>query len=556
MALNFLKNTKNLSLGRLFRLGRKGAEAAPPAEEEANKWYDGTETPLLAIEGLLKDEAQRRNSKVHIIAVEDFRIALGDKWLRLRGKVALIADGIIQRHIGPGNLSNTIGDDKFILVFRTVPVEEGRRRTILIANELGRRLVGANFTGMETAKVRIAEVAPEELLTESGALDLENLSRLAAAGEAIEPIELPAAPIPGAPPASTPGGIASMTNPERKASAKGRPGWTDIDHPSTPASTDLAFTPSTERTGPAPTWQAIEGVGLDTRGDGPQMVEIEGQPRKAPLGDWVAITPETSHTEPRDYAAPAAPASRRVIDILYRPTWNAQTQAVDIHCCLPILREGQTVLDSTKALAAIGGATERFDQMVVAAAMAGLTNMAAKRTKSTLVVPIHFATLHKRTFSSILDVLGGCADAIRLLHLVFEIIDIPEITSAERLAQGAATLNGLCREVILRSPLAWPRFNILGAAHPAAIGVDLDTTPAQERSESKFAATLAEFRAGAGTTPVYLWGVRRRPEVLAAVEVGFAMINGTVLMADQPEPRKTISVPLATFKKAATAKTK
>ncbi|KAF0115528.1 MAG: hypothetical protein FD149_1578 [Rhodospirillaceae bacterium] len=190
MVLKFLKR-KTARLKKLL-----GFEQPPPPPSGAGKkredWFEGVSQ---TIENILKEEAARFGAnKIHIISLTDFRTALGTRWQRLSLKVMLIGESVIQRHIGPGHLYSRQGEDTFLLVFRNIPPHEAHRRTVLIANDLGHRLVGAAFSDL-SAQIRIAEINAAQLLTPEGTIDGTVLATVAATGTTVDLTRPDTAPV-------------------------------------------------------------------------------------------------------------------------------------------------------------------------------------------------------------------------------------------------------------------------------------------------------------------------------------------------------------------------
>ena len=121
-------------------------------------------------EQLAKEEDGAFQIKLHIVSLVEFREAVGDKWSKLSDKVMMIAEGVINMHLGAGNIFNRQGSDFFILLFRTCDNTEARRRAVIIAQELGTRLVGDQFVGSEVPLALAAEVSTEDGLHEDGSV--------------------------------------------------------------------------------------------------------------------------------------------------------------------------------------------------------------------------------------------------------------------------------------------------------------------------------------------------------------------------------------------------
>lgn len=126
-------------------------------------------------------------TRLHIISLADFREAVGAKWSRLADKVAMIADTLIRRHIGSGNVYSHEGDDTILLLFPTLPRDEARRRVATITRELGRHLLGDGVVGGERPLALMANVALSEVADGAGGVDGAAVRRAVRDAEAFVP---------------------------------------------------------------------------------------------------------------------------------------------------------------------------------------------------------------------------------------------------------------------------------------------------------------------------------------------------------------------------------
>ncbi|MEO5374090.1 MAG: hypothetical protein H7840_07385, partial [Alphaproteobacteria bacterium] len=314
------------------------------------------------------------------------------------------------------------------------------------------------------------------------------------------------------------------------------PRWTEMK--AGPGNLDTATTP--EARTPRPSAE-------------PHMVAIQHTPAR-PEPTWTPIGGGSDAPQPGPTPAiPAAAPVRHEVSVVFRPTWNPLTEAVDTHCCIPCLHTDAGAILGEDVLAKIGGtpATIQLDRMMVAGTMSALVAMGEAGTKGTLVLPIHFSSLKKMAFDPLLAAFSACPDAVRLLSLVIEVIGIPPLASPDVLMPGLELVRPLCRDLILRTSLNAPRLEGLVPMRPYAVGADLTEIPASERARTNLPQALARFKAT--RLPIYLWGAQRRQEVLAAVDAG-AMVNGSALLPELTLPRKPMSVTAIAFKKMATAK--
>lgn len=523
MARTFWKGVKGL-------LGLKESPAAKPRpEKDARAFYTGDEVDSLSLDSMLTEQKGRYGGMVHIVSLAAFHEGVGEKWSRLAPKVTLIAEGIIQRHIGTGNLFRSYLGDTFFLVFRTVDNDEGRRRTQAIADELGTRLVGAAFSGAEEARVGIGEADAASLLEDGGRINAAAL--LAVVKPSEMPVEKPA-------PVSV----------DADGKPRAEPAWTEDEWTGTDR--DPRLVEDAAQAGARTEDKAWIPQEHD-QPDRPELRMVKIERPKASVGpQWVPLSkPKPDAAEPGS----AEPGDHRFA-VVYRPTWNAINQAVDVHHCLPSLGDDKMTRIGEDVFAASGGAAgiARLDGLVLRDALRALTTMNRAGAKGTLVVPVHYGSLGRPMWPVLLPLFLDCLEAIRLLGLAMELVAIPPRASAEEITGRIELVRPYCRDVVIRIGLGAPQLDAVFKLMPDAIAVSMSDVPAVARTEAALAPALAELKRAAGDLPVCLWGAQRRQEALLALDAGFSWINGSALMADLPEPKKPLPVPTALFRKITT----
>ncbi|MEO5373297.1 MAG: hypothetical protein H7840_03340 [Alphaproteobacteria bacterium] len=627
MALKIWKGSGLSRIRRWLGIGRESRTAPEKTEDDANKWYDGSEVQTLGLDQVLRQEATDGVNKVYTVTLDDFQTAVGSKWSRLKVKVDLIADGVVKRHIGRNSLCTVEGGDgTYMVMMLDSNSVEGRRRVVNVANDLGHRLVGTRF-GAKGAKMRIFECDPRQFHTLDGTIDEAALARIAATGREItareaegllppeeaaehRPARPAAGPVPsdrppsgqnvkqpaaegrvGAPspaaeaaraqrrpiPPPTPAerhpetsvklvDVGRVPDPAPDAPGTFRPtGQTTVDVGTSGARQSGERDPgrsvsrreadpnwlggeTTDRTVPEvgrsgerrevdPNWVATSAPG---RSSGPgTMVPIDHSPGGKVPGSWVAMGAAGKPEPPPPAAAePDAPPTR----LVYRPAWSAATQAIDVFCCLPAAPSFRLSDDKARLL---------FDIGMASGVATSLRDAPLPWPYGTAIVPVHYASLLGRGAQRLLDRLATCAEALGRRHFRIEVIDILPTATTERVGQVVEMLRPHCHGVLLRTTLAAPRLEMLKTWAPAAIGADIGTLPEAERAKGPFVAALTRFRSSAGDTPAYIWGARRPQEVLTVVEAGFSMVNGPVMIPDQPTP----VVPMALTRAAIVAQT-
>lgn len=561
MATKFWTGKAAISLKRLLGLGGK-PEQPPPARRPRRP---SDEDESVGIESMLK-EASGRFAKVQLISLADFRKAIGPDWARLATKVGLIAESVIQRQLGGHHFSGRHGNDLFVIAFRDVAPEEAERRALAIADEIGHRLAGAAFAGLG-AEVRVAAANAKDLLQADGTLNTAAVKAVVKVARPVPAKKKAAAPAKGGSPAGKDAEPEAprppiATVPDGGEPAGGEPQWADLGAagaltegrlvaapPKEPAENVAAFGATPEdaaRREEKISWRPLEGAG--PRRDEVRMAPIQHNPTR-PAADpaWVPMSGKAA-----DGAAQAAAGPQ--VALVYRPVWNAATQAFDTHCCLPTLASGGTVARGEDVVAAVGGSTVAVDAAVAARAATQLTEMVRSGRKGTLVVPVRFASLLTTAgLTRVRASLRECADAVRLLHLVIELTGIPVDADVDAVVDAIEPLRPLCRDLLVRAPPLESRLDALLALAPGAVSIELGDVPVADRTPERLARALAELKQAARGFPLALWGARRRAEALAALDAGCAYINGTALLPDLSEPAKARRVSAAQFRAAASA---
>lgn len=113
-----------------------------------------TETRLRETLARYRREASNR---VYLLDLAALKGRLGERWPVLADKVASITLQSIERHLTPADMAAPYGDGTFLCVFSHLGQREAELKCLLIAREIGRRLVGSDEAA-EVVKVRTVAV--------------------------------------------------------------------------------------------------------------------------------------------------------------------------------------------------------------------------------------------------------------------------------------------------------------------------------------------------------------------------------------------------------------
>ncbi|EME71086.1 hypothetical protein H261_04972 [Paramagnetospirillum caucaseum] len=485
------------ALGRLVGGGRPAGEepVALPRETSSSSLVDDSFT--MALEGLLAEDDGQYQTKLHLISLVEFHEAVGDKWSRIAEKVMLIAEGVINLHLGAGNVYGRKGSDLFVLVFRATPPAEARRRAVRIAQELGTRLVGSQFTGHDRPLALAAEISLADALNDDGELDLEALAAAITETRAV---------------------IAGQTEPLRGPIAPGG---------------DAA-----PRRGKEPQWAAMEAAARDRGDPNWQSAAVERAPAGGPAPGLDATPPL-----PGDAA----------LSLVWRPTWMEEGEVIGAYRAqvLRVDQPGEPAYEGSRAYpAADGESIPRLDRFVAGAAVRGIKAAMADGSTARMVVPLHWGSLGTSARLSVLGPFADIPEVVRNQGLIIDLFGLPANLAPIALSEAVTAIRPLCREIMIRVPLTHPALDRAALAGVSMVGVDLAELPnADKTDDDHLLAALQQVRreAAAAGLAVCVWGVRRRKVVVGTVLGGFAMMNGPGLMKDLPRPAKVLPAPRSRF---------
>lgn len=486
----------------------------------------------LAAQELRQETEGAFGIKLHIISLVEFHEAVGDRWFKISDKVMLIAEGVINMHLGAGNLFGRQGSDFFVLLFRTCDNDEARLRSVTIAQELGTRLVGDQFIGEERPLALAAELDFDLGLRPDGELNIEAVQ--GAIGE-IRSLVARDRHSPDAPAWMRPGVTDAAPPPRRSLTpCAPEPPAPEVAGPIPMSVTGKA---KTAQPGQDPGWKPIQRDGAPAKSD-PAWVMLERG------GDGTAATSGGVG----DDLPPPLPADARLA-LIWRPTWVAQGETIGAYKAR-VMRVDVQDAPALEGVLAYPRADEHgihtLDRFAIAAAVRAFRGSETAGNGSRMILPIHWRTLTASNRGDFLVPFSQLTQQCRFERVAVDIFGIPKDTTAQALAEVVAYLRPLCREVLVRSRLSAPRAEIALDAGATMVGIDLSELAQPERTDDlvllraldAFANHAAKARLG-----TYLWGVRRRKVVVGAVQTGFALVNGPALMKDIPRPAKVLPAP-------------
>ncbi|CAA7625188.1 hypothetical protein [Magnetospirillum sp. SS-4] len=514
------------ALGRLVgRADEADADAPSPADDKTR--HNVVEDSFtLALDDMLSEDAGRFQAKLQVISLVEFREAVGEKWSRLSEKVLLIAEGVINLHLGAGNVYGRQGRDCFVLLFRTVPHAEGRRRAVQIAQELGTRLVGAQFVGHDAPLALAAEIDLASALGLDGRLDLGAIDD--AVGE-----------------------MRAIIAPAAKPRTAYRP---HLTQPQVNADEPIRHSPLPE---PLPEQQDLRAhlrpSRLSAKDFAPRRSMLpskpaekaEATPRRVADPTWTAVEMAgDAKASPATLAETPPMPGDAALSLAWRPTWmaegevigayQAQIQRLDAPDHAPYL--------GCRAYPPGGGeSAPTLDRFAI-----GNATREMRSSPAAAIVPLHWGSVTSPHRLGLMAPFADLSEEIRASRLFIELFGIPDGAPDAQLASVVQALRPLCRTVMLRTRLSHPRAPRAADCGFGLIGIDLAELPEAERTDDDpllQALTALVRDAGTAGLGAYAWGIRRRKVVVGTVQGGFAMINGPGLMKDLARPAKVLPAP-------------
>ena len=500
----------------------------------------------LAIDTLCQEQQGRFQTKLQVISLVEFREAVGERWPKVVEKVMLIASSVISNHIGHGNHFSRQGQDTFILLFTDCPQAEGRRRALTISQELGTRLLGDNFQGMDQPLVVAAELTLDE---------------------AMQP------PEGGINPAQIQGAVGQMRTllaaSVAESKSKGMKfGWSEGDPlrneglrhslmPSAPLPPlpNVTLPPITgylpdndgpRDAGPDPAWTPLE-IERHRKAQEPSWTQIETAPKVEEAAPKPPPPPQS--IEGGELPPPPPMPPEAALSVVWRPTWRARDEAIAVY--MAIIRrldgpDGPGFLGG-RAYPPGGGQTAlALDRAVV---MACVNELSKLTIRSDLLLPLHWSTM---TSTSRLSVTGALADLTdnQRAHVKIEILGMPADAVPRALIDVVRACRQLGKDVVLRVRLSAPKAQMAADCGVSMLSVDMaDFRLADGVTDESLVAALNSFRAAVSGASLGcgLWGIRRRGAILGAVQGDFAEVNGPVLMKEVPHPGQKIFAPKSRF---------
>jgi len=104
--------------------------------------------------------------RLNLMGLAEIREELGPRWDELAEKVQAIAEKVVAKHLVPGDVFERHGDDSYILLFANLTRAEAEFKCLAIRNEIGRQLLGTEWSGLSKLHIDCVEIDKEALAGE------------------------------------------------------------------------------------------------------------------------------------------------------------------------------------------------------------------------------------------------------------------------------------------------------------------------------------------------------------------------------------------------------
>jgi len=105
------------------------------------------------LEQLLGEKRALLSGNIHLIGLSRIRAEFGEDWSRVAARAEEIAHKEIQRALGPEDIFTPYDDLSFLIIFANLTTEQAQLRCHEISEEIGRKLLGDNFSA-EASEVK------------------------------------------------------------------------------------------------------------------------------------------------------------------------------------------------------------------------------------------------------------------------------------------------------------------------------------------------------------------------------------------------------------------
>ncbi|MDG3443123.1 hypothetical protein [Nitrospirillum amazonense] len=378
---------------------------------------------------ILEHQARVSAGTVQLLGLESLKEKLGSRWPSVRDRVHQLTERLLNQSLGPGDVVFPYGPDTYLVVFAQMDERAAGLLCARVLQDLQRLLLGDADTATIVVRTAVRQVTGDLVLKPHRLADLlAGTARAEAVAKGRE---------------------------EAAASGRAAPGWTELHG--------------------AP--------GRDVGGG----TLIQGAAGVAGAPGWMPLPSQggrTGFSQGEVTAAWAAHGQLGPLEIVYRPVWDANHQAL----CLYITRGrrmrrgGQAVYGyDSVSKTSVGGTLSAetlnaildLDEEAMRQAIATYLELYDNRFRFFLSLPVHYETLaglqRRRSYVA----LASRIPSHLIPFLTYHLVGLPEGTPTGRLADFVTALRPFGRNLMVGVALGRQDMATLAAAGVKGVGIIL-----------------------------------------------------------------------------------
>ncbi|MCB2106231.1 MAG: hypothetical protein KDE14_00965 [Rhodobacteraceae bacterium] len=239
-------------------------------------------------------------------------------------------------------------------------------------------------------------------------------------------------------------------------------------------------------------------------------------------------SPTVSAKSPLDGNLVGAQSRFSELTLVYRPSWSADTNAMDIFSLRAFDSSGDPLF-GTEPYSRDSIVNDATMIDIAKAAFADFNTLVKSGLRARYVMPLPFAIMRRKISGAFLKAISALPQKDRLMHLRIEIVGIPQNATPDQLIDLREMFRGRVREVAMLCDLFAPVRAVFTLDH-IVIGGEL--SPGQAIEDETLANHLDDFRRRGGARRCYLAGARSRTQVSLATRLGYDEVSGMGLSDD------------------------
>lgn len=514
------------------------------------------------------------DARMHVFSLSDFRKAAGDKWGKLAGLVEVASSQIIRRNIDPAHdLYTRLDSDIACLIMPGKDRKAAHAMVTNIAKEMTSHLFGAGLVAGRRPQVVTANLAVTDMFTADGTPKIAAIQAALGQAAAMVPPEIAAE---GGLGAAHRASLASLLLADEAAhladttrqgfaisggnpgASIEEPGWVEMGTPRSGRPMEVLQAEGRVRAEERVMQAEMTRIGrpmevmrVDARVKAEERV-MQAEARSPKAAEQVMQASRSAsawlETQIEETAIASAGGAGHMgaesqLTLVWTPTWVTSARSIGaFHARVIREDKGGPPLEGAAAYASASPIEIlTLDRFVATQAAAELKSLFYGRTRTGLIVPIHWMSLAPRWREFIRMPLETCPpQALRKL-LKIEVFGLNPSMPPQILRSLVEPLEKLGCDVIARLPLSAAGM-VADLKAVRAIGADLTELAEDERTgDDTLLERLMAFRdtaRGAGIAS-YVWSVRRRPLIASIARANFSLINGPGIMCDVGRPVPT-----------------